>query len=92
MKARLVAKGRMQDCTVYPDYSSPTIKTKSVNTCLKLAAVKDWQLMKIGMGGPYLCANIDEQDEMFMVLDRTMATLCQEWLPDVKQYIREDGK
>jgi hypothetical protein len=38
MKARLVADGRMQDRTVYMDFSSPTAKTRSVRTCLKLAA------------------------------------------------------
>jgi hypothetical protein len=45
MKARLVADGRMQDRTVYTDFSSPTAKTRSVRTCLKLAAVEDWDLL-----------------------------------------------
>jgi hypothetical protein len=40
LKGRVVADGRMQDRTVYSDYSSPTAKTRSVMTCLKLAAVK----------------------------------------------------
>jgi hypothetical protein len=37
---RIVADGRMQDRTIYTDYSSPTAKTRSVMTCLKLAAVQ----------------------------------------------------
>jgi hypothetical protein len=60
--------------------------------CLKLAAVKNWYLTKIDIGGAYLCANIDEEDEVFIVLDRVMTNLCQEWLPDVTEYIRDDGK
>jgi len=38
IKGRVVADGRMQDKTVYNDYSSLTVKTRSVMTCLKLAA------------------------------------------------------
>jgi len=92
MKARLVADGRMQDRTVYPDHSSPTVKTKSVMTCLKLAVVKGWGLTKIDIAGAYLCADIGENDEVFMLLDKTLSSLCEEWMPEVKEYFREDGK
>jgi hypothetical protein len=92
MKARLVADGRMQDRLVYPDHSSPTVKTKSVMTCLKLAAVKGWSLTKIDITSAYLCADIGRDDEVFMILDRTMSNLCKGWLLEVKEYFREDGK
>ena len=58
----------MQDCTVYSDHSSPTAKTKSVMTCLKLAARHNWDLLKLDVGGAFLCANMDESEEVFMVL------------------------
>jgi len=53
MKARLVADGRMQDRTVYTDYWSPTAKTRSIMTCLKLAALKDWDMLKLDVGGAF---------------------------------------
>ncbi len=42
LKARMVADGRTQDRSIYTDYSSPTVKTSSVMTCLKIAATKGW--------------------------------------------------
>jgi len=42
MKGRIVADGRLQDCTIYTDFSLPTAKTRSVRTCFKLAAVQGW--------------------------------------------------
>jgi hypothetical protein len=62
IKAHLVADGRMQDHTVYTNHSSPTVKTKSVMTCLKLAADKNWGLTKINIGGAYLCTSINEHN------------------------------
>ena len=47
LKGCIVADGRMQDRSVYTDYSSPTAKTRSVMTCLKLAAVRSWDLLKV---------------------------------------------
>jgi hypothetical protein len=92
MKAKLVADGRMQDRSVYPVHSSPTEKTNSVMTCLELAATKDWGLTKIDIASAYLCAGIGENDEVFMVLDRTLSNLCEESMPEVKEYLGEDGK
>jgi hypothetical protein len=92
MKARLVVDGRIQDHMVYPDYSSPTVKMKSVMTCLKLAATKSWDLTKVDIRGTYLCASINKSDEVYMMLDRSMTTMCNDWMPDMKEYIREDGK
>jgi hypothetical protein len=69
MKARLVADGRMQDRAIYSNYSSPTAKTRSVMTCLKIAAVKDWDLLKVDVGGAFLCAPMDDTEEVYMSLD-----------------------
>jgi hypothetical protein len=54
LKGRIVADGRMQDRAIYNDYSSPTAKTRSVMTLLKLAAVKAWDLLKVDVGGGLL--------------------------------------
>jgi hypothetical protein len=92
MKARLVADGRMQDRTVYHDYSSPTAKTKSVMTCLKLAAVHNWNMLKLDIGGAFLCADMTESEEVYMLSDQQLSRMCGEWVPGVKEFIRMDGK
>jgi len=92
MKARLVADGRMQDRTIYHDYSSPTAKTKSVMTCLKLAAVHNWDMLKLDVGGAFLCPDMSDSEEVYMVLDKQLSEMCSAWVPDVKEFIRDDGK
>ncbi len=92
LKGRIVVDGRMQDHLIYMDYSSPTAKTRSVMTLLKLAAVKGWDLLKVDVGGAFLCASIDEDEEVFMIIDETLTEMAQEWMPEVAEYIREDGK
>jgi len=92
MKARLVEDGRMQDREVYNDYSSPTAKTRSIMTCLKLAAVKNWDLLELDVGGAFLCAPIDEGAEVFMFLDKGMTEMCVDCMPQYKEFVREDGK
>jgi hypothetical protein len=92
MKARFVADSRMQDRNLYSDYSSPTAKTRSVMTCLKLAAVKNWELLKLDVGGAFLCAPINEEEEVFMVHDEAMSDMCVEYMPEFKDYVRGDGK
>jgi hypothetical protein len=61
LKARLVADGRTQDRTLYSDYSSPTAKTRSIMTCLKIAAVKKFECVKVDIGGAFLCVKIDRR-------------------------------
>jgi hypothetical protein len=92
MKGRIVADGRMQDRTIYTDYSSPTAKTRSVMTLLKLAAVQGWNLMKVDVGGAFLCASIDDEEEVFMQLDESLASMAKDWVPGVEEFIRDDGK
>jgi len=92
MKGRIVADGRMQDRTIYTNYSSPTAKTRSVMTCLKLAAAMEWDLLKVDVGGAFLCATIDENEEVFMLLDESLAGMAAEWIPGIANFVQEDEK
>jgi hypothetical protein len=92
LKGRIVADGRMQDRTIYTDFSSPTAKTRSVMTCLKLAAVQGWDLLKVDVGGAFLCASIDDTEEVFMEIDEALSTMAREWMPELKEFTRLDGK
>jgi hypothetical protein len=87
IKARVVADGHMQDRTVYNDYSSPTAKTRSVMTCLKLAAVKGWDLLKLDVGGAFLCAPIDKDQEVYMSLNQESAEKAVESMPSLQEYV-----
>jgi len=92
MKGRVVADGRMQDKTVYSDYSSPTAKTRSVMTCLKLAAVKQWDLLKLDIAGAFLCAPIDNEQEVFMSLGPELAEKAVECMPYLNEYVDQQGR
>lgn len=88
LKARLVADGRTQDRSLYSDYSSPTAKTRSVITCLKLAAVKKWECMKVDIGGAFLCAKINENEEVFLQLDQKMTELAVGFMPELEEWVQ----
>jgi hypothetical protein len=92
MKGRIVANGRMQDRTIYTDFLSPTAKTRSVMTCLKLAAVQGWDLLKVDVGGAFFCASIDDAEEVYMQLDEALSNMAQEWMPELTKFVRIDGK
>jgi len=92
MKARLVADGRMQDRTVYADFYSPTAKTRLIMTCLKLAAVKNWELMKVDVGGAFLWMDIDDEEEVYMFLDGSMPRMSTECMPELEEYMIDDGR
>jgi hypothetical protein len=38
-------------------------------SCLKLAAVKGWDMLKVDVSGAFLCATIDQNEEVYMILD-----------------------
>jgi len=86
-----LSDGRMQDRTVYMDYSSPTAKTRSIMACLKLAALKDWGMLKLDIGGAFLCAPINDE-EVFMFLDEGMSGMCVQFMPEYEEYLRADGR
>jgi hypothetical protein len=60
-------------------------------TCLKLTAVKNWNLTKINIGGAYLCTSLNGF-KVFMMFDRSMTDFCEDWLPNMKEYLSEGGK
>jgi hypothetical protein len=92
MKGRVVADGRMQDRTIYSDYSSPTAKTRSVMTCLKLAAVKGWDLLKLDIGGAFLCAPVNKGQEVFMSLGPELAEKAVESMPHLQEFVDSQGR
>ena len=47
IKARLVADGSMQDRSLYPNNSSPTVSMQSLFMCLGIAAKERRKIMKI---------------------------------------------
>jgi len=91
MKARLVGDGRMQDQNVYQNRSSPTAQVHSIMIALKVAAVEKMDMMKIDVKGAYLNADIDDTEEVFVELDRELTVLMLEWLPELIEFVREDG-
>jgi len=42
--------------------------------------------------GAFLCADMDETEEVYMFLDNMMSEMCVEWMPKLKDYLRYDGK
>jgi hypothetical protein len=92
LKARYAADGRMQDRSIYSNYSSPTAKTSSRFTCLKIGATMGWGFMKVDIGGAFLCTDIDETEEVFMILERDIAKLLVQWMPCYTKYLRADGR
>jgi hypothetical protein len=92
LKGRVVADGRMQDRTVYADYSSPTAKTRSVMTCLKLAATQGWGLLKVDIGGAFLCAPIDDEQEVYMSLGPELSEKAVECMLYLAEYVDHHGR
>ncbi|MFN9982415.1 MAG: hypothetical protein ACK53Y_20980, partial [bacterium] len=75
MKGRIVTDDQLQNRTIYTDFSSPTAKTRLVMACLKLAAVQGWDLLKVNVGGAFLCASIDDEEEVFLQIDEGLSTM-----------------
>jgi hypothetical protein len=40
----------------------------------------------------FLCALIDDSEEVFMQLDESLSTMARDWIPEVAEFIRDDGK
>ena len=54
-KARLVADGRMQDASLFPDKSSPTLAMQSLMTVLAMyAGMVGWQMAKVDIKGAFV--------------------------------------
>jgi hypothetical protein len=87
LKAWLVANGWTQDRTLYQDFSSPTAQARSDFTCLKITASKGWSFMKIDTGGAFLCAKIDEDEEVYLDLDKKMSELACGYMPKLSEWL-----
>jgi hypothetical protein len=60
-------------------------------TCLKLAAVQGWDLLKLDVGGAFLCAPIGDE-EVFMSPNGQLAEKAFECMPELLPYRGADGK
>jgi hypothetical protein len=48
--------------------------------------------MKVDVGISFLCMDINETEEVFMILDKIMAKLLVQWMPYYAKYMRADGR
>jgi hypothetical protein len=55
-------------------------------TCPKITAVKQFECLKVDIGGAFLCANIDEEKEVFLQLDHQMTDMVIKYMPEYSQY------
>jgi hypothetical protein len=60
--------------------------------CLKLALVKKWDCMKVGISGAFLCAKIDKRKEVFLQLDRKMTELAVDYMPELREWVRQEDQ
>jgi hypothetical protein len=81
----------MQDRNLYQNLKSPTGKLESIILCLLLACKRKQHLGKIDVGGAYLNAKIGEGDEVFMEIQRNIADILIEAMPELEGYVTEKG-
>ena len=91
IKARLVGDGRMQDRTVYKITKSPTPANGSIMGTLKITAVENRHFSKLDVGGAYLNARIDDEEEVFMELNAELSRLAVQWMPSLKEFLPGNG-
>jgi histone deacetylase 1/2 len=92
LKGRLVADGRMQNKTIYKRLKSPTAAIESIIMCLVIGCLRKMKFAKVDIGGAYLNAVLDENDEIFMEISREIAEILFESMPELVEYRTEDGK
>jgi hypothetical protein len=44
------------------------------------------------MGGEFLCASIDQKEEVFMTMDQRLSKMAFKWMPNLKPFLREDSR
>jgi hypothetical protein len=88
IKARLVADGSMQDRSLYPNNSSPTVSMQSLFMCLGIAAKERRKIMKIDITGAYLNAEMTGE-EVLMQLDATTTSILRRSLPEVVPFVEK---
>jgi hypothetical protein len=48
--------------------------------------------MKVDIGGAFLCAKIDEHEEVFLQLDRKMTELAVGYMPELEDWVRREDQ
>jgi hypothetical protein len=57
---------------------------------MKISASKGCSFMKIDIGEAFLCAKIDENEEVYLHLDKKMSEMTCGCMPELKQWVRWD--
>jgi hypothetical protein len=92
IKARLVANGSQQDARPKSETAFPTVAMDSMLMCLSIAAKEGRQLATADIGGAYLNAKMEDEDEVYMELDTLLAEIVRTFLPSVETFIDDHGK
>ena len=92
VKARLVAGGHQQDRTVYGDkVSSPTVAISSVFMIAVIAAAKRRVVTTVDIPGAYLHANMPEDCEVLMRLNKYLSNVIVQLDDKYSIYMNDDG-
>ena len=91
LKGRLVADGRMQDRTLYQDKESKTAAIESIMMVLGVASWSRMKAAKVDVGGAYLNAFVEHDDEIFMRLSAQITGVLVKYFPELKEYLEEEG-
>ena len=89
LKARLVADGSSQVYELYSDTSSPTVKSSSILSVLKIAVLEDRITAIFDIGGAYLHADMDET--VYISLEPDVASIMCKVDPTAKQFLQKNG-
>ena len=89
LKSRLVARGDQMEMKLYDNWSSPTIRSDSVEMIIKIAAVERRHVNVIDIGGAYLNAHMD--DDVYMLLAPDIAAELFEIDSRAAKFQRHDG-
>jgi Reverse transcriptase (RNA-dependent DNA polymerase). len=92
LKGRLVADGRMQDRTLYQDKESKTAAIESTMLSLGLASMLNMKVAKADVGGAYLNAFLEQDDEIFMRLSAQITRVLLKYFSELEQYLEGDDE
>ncbi len=92
VKARLVASGDKMDRSLYGDTSSPTAALSSILMLSAIAARESRHVVTADISGAYLNADMNEKQEpVFVVLERKVAAIMCEMLPEYSNFVNSRG-
>jgi hypothetical protein len=90
LKARLVGGGDMQDRSLYPDVSSPTVSNTAVFLVAAIAAREKRVVATVDIGGAYLNASMTAQ-EVLMRINAMLSGILVNLDPHYKRFLCKDG-